>query len=103
MILRWGLGAEELAWASIFLIAPVSGVYYPIAVLPAWLRPVAYAVPSSHVFEGMRAVLREGALHWDRLGIALALDALYVAIGASLFAWAVRYARVHGTLLAAGE
>ena len=32
MILRWGLGAEELAWAAIFLVAPVSGVYYPIAV-----------------------------------------------------------------------
>src|SRR4051794_39142082 len=38
MILRWGLGAEELAWAAIFLIAPVSGVYYPVSVLPGWLQ-----------------------------------------------------------------
>ncbi|HSQ81686.1 MAG TPA: ABC transporter permease, partial [Casimicrobiaceae bacterium] len=34
MLLRYGLGAEELAWAAIFLVAPVSGVYYPVAVLP---------------------------------------------------------------------
>lgn len=39
LILRWGLGAEELAWAAIFLFAPVSGVYYPIGVLPAGCRP----------------------------------------------------------------
>ncbi len=38
LILRLGLGAEELAWASIFVVAPVSGVYYPIAVLPGWLQ-----------------------------------------------------------------
>ena len=55
MILRSGLGAEELAWAAIFLVAPVSGVYYPIAVLPAWLQAIAWALPSAHVFEGMRA------------------------------------------------
>ena len=52
MILRWGLGAEELAWAAIFLVAPVSGVYYPIGVLPSWLQAIAYALPSAHVFEG---------------------------------------------------
>src|ERR1700693_3805295 len=60
MILRWGLGAEELAWAAIFLVAPVSGVYYPIAVLPGWLQAVAWSLPSAHVFEGMRTVLLDG-------------------------------------------
>jgi ABC-2 type transport system permease protein len=103
MILRWGLGAEELAWASIFLVAPVSGVYYPIAVLPSWLQPVAYAIPSAHVFEGMRAVLHDGVFHWNRFWWAVGLDVCYLAIGAMLFAWAVRYAREHGTLLAVGE
>jgi len=42
MVLRWGLGAEELAWAAIFLFAPVSGVYYPIDVLPVPLQYVAW-------------------------------------------------------------
>src|SRR5438552_5512697 len=65
LILRWGLGAEELAWAALFLIAPVSGVYYPIDVLPSWLAYVAYALPSAHVFEGMRGVLLGGVFRWD--------------------------------------
>ena len=43
MIMRLGLGAEELAWAAIFILAPISGVYYPIDVLPGWMQVVARA------------------------------------------------------------
>ena len=56
-MLRLGLGAESLAWALIFLIQPLSGVYYPVTTLPAWLQPVAWCLPSAPIFEGMRAVL----------------------------------------------
>ena len=103
MIVRVGLGGEELAWAAMFLVAPVSGVYYPISVLPAWLQVVAEVLPSAHVFEGMRAVLLQGVFPWNHFWIALAENAVYLALGAALFAWAVRDARVRGTLLQMGE
>ncbi len=103
MILRWGLGAEELAWAAVFLVAPVSGVYYPIGVLPEWLQAVAFAMPSAHVFEGMRGVLLDGAFRWDRLAWAAALDVVYVALGALVFRAALNHAREHGSLLQMGE
>ena len=103
MIMRWGLGAEELAWAAIFLIAPVSGVYYPIAVLPPLLQGVALSLPSAHVFEGMRAVLLTGEFHWGHFRAALALDVVYLALGALLFALAVRHARGRGALFQMGE
>ncbi|MET0683617.1 MAG: ABC transporter permease [Casimicrobiaceae bacterium] len=103
MILRLGLSAEELAWAAIFILAPVSGVYYPIAVLPSWLQPVALALPSAHVFEGMRALLVEGIFRWDYFRAAAALNVAYLALGAAVFAWAMRDARNRGTLLQMGE
>ena len=103
MILRFGLGAEEFAWAAIFLFAPVSGVYYPIDVLPGWLQWVAAAIPSSYVFEGMRAVLVEGVVRTDLLVRALVLDVAYVALGALVFSLAVGHARRHGRLLQMGE
>jgi len=103
MILRWGLGAEELAWAGIFLVAPVSGVYYPISVLPEWLQLIAYALPAAHVFEGMRAVLLDGTFRWDYLWNALALNIVYLALGVVVFRMAIRYARNHGMLLQMGE
>ena len=103
MIMRLGLGAEELAWAAIFVVAPVSGVYYPIAVLPGWMQAVAWATPSAYVFEGMRGVLLHGVFRWDIFWAAAALNLVYLALGAAVFAWAVRYARNHGTLLQMGE
>ena len=103
LILRIGLGAEELAWAAVFIIAPVSGVYYPISVLPQWLQAVAAAIPSSHVFEGMRSVLIQGVFRWDHFWIACALNVFYVVLGATVFAWAMRDARDRGTLLQMGE
>jgi ABC-2 type transport system permease protein len=103
LILRSGLGAEEIAWAAIFLAAPVSGVYYPISVLPAWLQPVANALPSAHVFEGMRVLLLEGVFRWDRFWWAAGLDVVYYVVGVLLFRSAVRYARKRGSLMQMGE
>lgn len=103
MILRLGLGAEELAWAAVFIIAPISGVYYPIAVLPSWLQAIAWSIPSAHVFEGMRSVLLLGVFRWDHFWTATGLNVLYLAGGAAVFAWAMRDARNRGTLLQMGE
>jgi ABC-2 type transport system permease protein len=103
LVLRYGLGAETFAWAAIFAVAPVSGVYYPIAVLPEWLQPVAYALPSSHVFEGMRAVLVEDRFRIELLFRAAALNAFYVAAGIATFLAAFRAARSRGLLLHIGE
>ena len=100
---RDGLGAESLVWLAIFAIAPVSGIYYPIAVLPGWLQPLAWALPSSHVFEGMRAVMIEGQVRLDLMAAALALNALYLAGGAAAFMGFFNATRQHGGILQIGE
>ena len=102
-LIRFGLSAESYAWASIFVLAPISGVYYPIDTLPVWLRPVSWALPSTHVFEGMRAVMIDHAFRWDLLGSALALNVVYLALGIGLFLLAFQSARRRGQLLHAGE
>ncbi|HEB67925.1 MAG TPA: ABC transporter permease, partial [Gammaproteobacteria bacterium] len=85
IVLRYGLGAEGLAWAVIFAVAPVSGIYYPVSVLPDWLQPVAWSLPSSHVFEGMRRVLIDGVFDWTLFRNAVALNVIYLAIGVATF------------------
>src|SRR6201987_2029284 len=42
LILRNGMGAENLAWSIMFLLMPLACVYYPVATLPVWLQPVAW-------------------------------------------------------------
>ncbi len=103
LVLRYGLGAESLAWVVIFAITPVSGVYYPVSVLPAWLQPVAQGLPASHVFEGMRAVLLEQRFPLDLFWYAVGLNIVYLAVGAGVFLYAFHVARRRGLLLHVGE
>ena len=102
-ILRHGMGAEGLAWTVIFALAPLSCIYYPVTILPVWLQPFAWALPSTYVFEGMRAVMFEGNFRTDYLLTAAALDLVYLALGALIFAIAFRDARRRGALLQMGE
>ncbi len=103
MVMRWGLGAESLAWVAIFAISPLTGIYYPIDVLPGWLQYVARSIPSSHIFEGMRAVMIDQEFRFDLLLNAVLLNALYMAVGIALFVQAFRSARQKGLLLQIGE
>jgi ABC-2 type transport system permease protein len=102
-ILRHGMGAESLAWTVIFALAPLSCIYYPVTTLPVWLRPLAWALPSTYVFEGMRAVLFGGTFRADYFLSAIGLDLVYLALGAAVFFIAFRDARRRGALLQMGE
>ncbi|ACI99920.1 ABC transporter permease [Rhodospirillum centenum] len=103
LILRHGMGAESLAWMAVFVLAPVSAVYYPVTALPAWLQPLSLALPSTHVFEGMRATLFGQPFHWGHLGAAVGLNLLYGLAAALYFLGAFRNARTRGALLQTGE
>lgn len=103
LLLRVGLGAESVVWMVMFLIAPVSAIYYPVSVLPDWLQPVAWALPTAHVFEGMRAVLFDGVFRLDLLAGAMLLNLFYFALGVVIFMWSFRAARQRGLLHQTGE
>ncbi len=103
LVLRYGLGAESLAWVAIFAVAPISGIYYPISVLPDWLQVIAAVLPSSHVFEGMRSVLFDGQFRVQLLVNALALNAIYISVAVGVFLWVFRTARRKDLLLHIGE
>ena len=103
VILRYGLGAEELAWSLAFLLLPLCCVYYPASVLPSWLQVVALALPPTHVFEGMRSILLHNTFDPSELWWALSLNAVYLLVGYIVFSRFLASARVNGTLLKLGE
>jgi ABC-2 type transport system permease protein len=103
VILRYGLGAEELSWGLAFVMLPLCSVYYPVETLPAWLQPVSLALPPTHVFEGMRAILLHGTFDAARMGWALALNAVLLSLGFASFRWFLARARVNGSLSQIGE
>ncbi|HWB51664.1 MAG TPA: ABC transporter permease [Stellaceae bacterium] len=103
LILRHGMGAESLAWTVFFALSPVSCVYYPITTLPAWLRPVAWSLPQTYVFEGMRTVMFEHVFRLDYMLAAIGLDIVFMAVGVTIFFVAFRNARRRGALMQMGE
>lgn len=103
MLFRYGASAEALAWTLAFGITPVTCVFYPASVLPAWLQPVAAALPASHVFAGMRAILFGHAVPWAGLAAASLLNLAWLAGAILLFAGQFRAARISGALISIGE
>jgi ABC-2 type transport system permease protein len=103
VVLRWGLGAENFAWLVAFVLLPLACVYYPVTTLPAWLQPVALALPPTYVFEGLRAIVLQGTFELGLMIKALALNLVYFALGAAAFAFFLRRAREHGSLVQMGE
>ncbi len=103
VILRYGLGAEELSWGLGFVLLPLCCVYYPVDILPAWLQPISLALPPTHVFEGMRSILLDGEFRAEAMWRALALNAIYMGAGFGAFRAFLAGARVNGSLSQIGE
>lgn len=99
LILRYGQGAEVLAWAVAFLFQPFSAVFYPVTILPAALQRIAWALPTTYAFEGMRAVLSGRPVPWGDAAGALGLNAVLFAIAAGVFARVMWVAREVGLLM----
>ena len=80
IILRYGTSAQVLAFGFLFLLQPFSAVFYPVSVLPAFVQPIAYALPSTYVFEGMRGVITTGSFSLGYFALALLTNAIYLAL-----------------------
>jgi ABC-2 type transport system permease protein len=83
LVLRFGQSAEVLAWGILFVVMPLSGVFYPVEALPGVLEPIARVLPTTHAFAAARAVLDGKPLPWDEL--AAALLGIVVLVGAGLW------------------
>jgi ABC-2 type transport system permease protein len=68
-VLRFGSGAEALAWGVLFAVMPLSGVFYPVNALPGVVQPLALALPTTYAFDAMRGLVDGRGLDWTQLGI----------------------------------
>jgi ABC-2 type transport system permease protein len=86
-----------------FGVMPLACIYYPVTVLPHWLQYVAWALPPTYVFEGMRALLIEHVFRADLMVSALAINAVLLVASFATFLALLRSARRHGSLIQGGE
>ena len=103
VIVRYGLGAESFTWVAVFFFLPLCCVYYPLSTLPAWLQPISEALPPTHVFEGLRALVISQEFHAGLMIKAFALNIFYFTAAYVLFRYFLWQARVKGSLMQLGE
>jgi ABC-2 type transport system permease protein len=97
-------GAQLGFMAQGFLLV-VSGVYYPVEVLPGWMQALSVISPATYALEGIRAAVLEGAslgAVWGDLWPLLVLGALAIPVGLAVFRSGERYAKRHGKLKRSG-
>ena len=102
-LLRFGPSFENIAWSTMFLLAPFGCIYYPIETLPEIFQKIAYSLPLVYVFEEARNILINNTVNLENLYIALKLNAVYLLLAITLFYYSFSVARKKGTLINIGE
>ena len=102
-LLRYGPAFENIAWSSLFLLAPLGCVYYPLSILPDWLQVIAKILPLVYIFEEVRSILLNNVVNYSNIIIALKLNLVYFSLAVLVFYLAFYGARKKGTLVNIGE
>jgi len=93
----------QLGFIAQGLMLVVSGVYYPVSVLPEWMQWVAKISPATYALRGNRAQVLSGAgLAWADVWPLLVIGAVSVPLGLAVFKAGERYAKRHGKLKRSG-
>jgi ABC-2 type transport system permease protein len=96
LMLRFGNGAEALAWGIMFVVMPLGGVFYPVEALPGFVRPISRLLPTTHAFAAGRDLIGGGPVPWGELALA-AVGTLAATAAALVFvAWMLRLFRRRG-------
>jgi ABC-2 type transport system permease protein len=93
----------QLGFVAQGLMLVVSGVYYPVSVLPHWMQWIAKISPATYALRGNRNQILHGAgLAWADVWPLLVIGTLSIPIGLVVFRAGERYAKKHGKLKRSG-
>ncbi len=102
-LIRFGPSFENIAWSSLFLLAPLGCIYYPIEILPEFFQILAKGLPLVYIFDETRNILVNNFVNFENILYAFYLNAIYLLIGISLFYFSFSKAREKGSLINMGE
>ena len=102
-LLRFGPSFENIAWSTMFLLAPFGCIYYPVDILPDVFQKIAYCLPLVYIFEEARNILVNQTVDYKNIVTAFGLNLIYIIIAISLFYTSFSKARKKGTLINIGE
>jgi ABC-2 type transport system permease protein len=96
---------EQLGFVAQGMLLVVSGVYYPVSVLPEWMQALAKISPATYALDGARAAILEGTPLtglWGDIWPLLVIGVVSVPLGLWVFRRGEVYAKKHGKLKRSG-
>jgi ABC-2 type transport system permease protein len=96
VMVYYGQRVQMLAWMTAYLFAPFSAVYYPVSALPFWAQKIAYCLPTTYIFEGMRRILYEHTFSLRMLIISFILNIFYLILSLLFFRFMFHKSRDKG-------
>jgi ABC-2 type transport system permease protein len=95
----------QLGFVAQGVLLVVSGVYYPVDVLPGWMERIAAVSPATYALEGVRRAIMNGdglTSMGRELALLAVIGVVCIPVGLALFAAGERYAKRHGKLKRSG-
>jgi ABC-2 type transport system permease protein len=93
----------QLGFVAQGMMLVVSGVYYPVSVMPGWMQAVAKISPATYALRGDRASIVDGAsLAWADVWPLIVIAVVAIPVGLAIFKAGERYAKKHGKLKRSG-
>ena len=102
-LLRYGPSFENIAWSTMFLLAPFGCIYYPIEILPEVFQKIAYLLPLVYIFEEARNILINQTVDIQNIYYAFMWNGVYFVLSIALFYYSSNVAKNKGTLINMGE
>ncbi len=102
-LLRFGPSFENIAWSTMFLLAPFGCIYYPIETLPEIFQKIAYVLPLVYIFEEARNILINQTVDIENIYNAFIWNVFYFTLSITLFYYSFNAAKNKGTLINMGE
>lgn len=91
IVLRWGQRVQTIIWTLPGILLPLSAAFFPLVLLPSFLRPVAFALPTTYVFESMRNLVINNTIDLNYIWASVGLNLLYLALALWWFVKSYRY------------
>ena len=95
----------QLGFIAQGILLVVSGVYYPVSVLPEWMQWLSTISPATYALDGMRDAILEGdglTMMWDEIWPLIVIGFVSIPLGLEVFRRGERYAKQHGKLKRSG-
>jgi ABC-2 type transport system permease protein len=95
----------QLGFMAQGIMLVVSGVYYPVSVLPQWMQWISTISPATYALRGIRSAILEGATPadvWGDIWPLILIGVVAIPLGLWVFRRGEQYAKRHGKLKRSG-